>query len=675
MIVLAEAVYLRPAVLNGRQTFLSSDYLMLHMTRLAFAEENLFGPHHTLPAWSPREFLGAPFAANLQSFPWIPTRFVLLLFSPETAIVPAVAIAVLLAAVFMYLFCRRCGFSEVAAAASGWTFACAGYFSSRVAAGHLPLLEAYPALPLLLWLADRALDPARIASRRWDIAWLALASACVALAGHPQLPAYAIAATLAYIAWRGRGWLRVRLAAGVALGLGLTLAAWWPMFLLIGKSTRVLPLDPPDNDISFPYGRILALFDPGIDGWPPILHPADGHIFSGYPNGSYFWDTESYIGLAPVAAAAALLIVALVRRRAPSSRSQFVALLGTVALLCSLPFLDPWRHIVPGMFLRSPARLLYLTTFSLAAALGAAVDAALHWKGGGKWIYAAVPIGLLLHGADLGAWSHRFAIGVDTADIRDAEEPLHAWDIGDRRMAYELTRWLCRRQYDEIGTFDSVLLARPYRALLALGGFPPGYNNQMVDGARLALPALQAGAVALVLTPGGRRDLTPIGRLAGLNVYRVPDPEPRAGFYGAESVEYLPEDAIPGLLQSRGSGKKLFLPAAAQTLAVPAANSAAHGTVIYHRPSSDEIQLEVSADGPGVVNVIESYDPGWRAQVDGRPAPVIAANGFTLAAAVTAGKHTVRFHYSTPGRKLGLALSCAAAALLALLIVGKSLSR
>ena len=268
MVVLTEAVYLRPSFLSGKEALVGGDYVQLHMARLVFAEEGLFGPRHTLPSWNPHELLGAPFAANLQSFPWIPTRLILLLLNPEVAYAPGVEIAALLAAVFTYLFCRRAGLSEVASAAAGWTFAAAGYFSSRVLAGHLPLLEAYPALPLLLWQVDRALDPARAGRHRWDLAWLAIASGFVAVAGHPQVPAYALGATLLYVMWRCRGRLRAQLAAAMTLGAALGLAAWWPMFLLIQKSTRMLDLDPPDNDVVFPYRRLLALLYPGADGWP-----------------------------------------------------------------------------------------------------------------------------------------------------------------------------------------------------------------------------------------------------------------------------------------------------------------------------------------------------------------------------------------------------------------------
>jgi uncharacterized membrane protein YfhO len=100
----------------------------------------------------------------------------------------------------------------------------------------------------------------------------------------------------------------------------------------------------------------------------------------------------------------------------------------------------------------------------------------------------------------------------------------------------------------------------------------------------------------------------------------------------------------------------------------PAAKAGSSGTVIYQRPSSDEIRLDVSSSGAGFVNVVESHDPGWSAEVDGQPAPFYAANGFTLAAPVSAGTHTVRFVYRTPGRATGVLLSFLAAGMLAGLV-------
>ena len=101
MLVLTEAVYLRPEIVTGASSLMGSDYEMLHRWRLAFARQGLFGARHTLPAWNPHEVLGAPFAANLQGFPWIPNRLVLLLLDPSVAFGAGVAIAAALAAILL----------------------------------------------------------------------------------------------------------------------------------------------------------------------------------------------------------------------------------------------------------------------------------------------------------------------------------------------------------------------------------------------------------------------------------------------------------------------------------------------------------------------------------------------------------------------------------------------
>jgi multidrug transporter EmrE-like cation transporter len=530
--------------------------------------------------------------------------------------------------------------------------------------GHLPLLEAFPALPLLLWLVDRALDSTRAGRHRWDVAWIAIATACVVLAGHPQIPAYAVGTALLYALWRGRGWLRARLAGALILGSALSLAAWWPMLLLIQKSTRILDLDPPENDIVFPYRRILALFVPGIDGWPAGF---GRQVFHGYPNAAYLFDTASYIGLAPIAAAAALLLLCCLRKRWPEGRFLFLAAVGFAAFAGALPLLDFLRHLSSAVIFRSPARLLYLTTFSLSVALGAGVDAVLAVKSRRKLVYVAVAVGLGLHGFDLGAFSRPWVIPISrSADVLGGQDQLLARTIGDGRMAADFATWSSRRRFDDIGTFDSLILAKPYRALLDLSGAAPRLNVQIINGAALARPALQAGGAVLAMTPHFRPDLLLAGSRSSLNLFSVPDPAPRASFYGPQSVKFLSEDTIPNALRTHVFTKSLILMPERSRSAVGAVASV--GTVAYKRPSSDEILLDVSAGGAGFVNVVESYDPGWLAEVDGQPAEVFAADGFTLAVPVPAGKHAVRFLYSTPGRTPGMVLSLLAAGLLAGLV-------
>lgn len=655
--ILTEAVYFRPSVWSAG--LFGSDYRELHARHIAFARDALFGPAHFLPNWYPHELLGAPFAANLQSFPWIPSRLLLLFVDAQFEYLVGIGLAALLAAVFTYLFCRRVGISEIGSVAAGWTFACAGYFSSRVAAGHLPLLEAYPALPLLLWLVDRAVDPSRLRSRIRDLVALALAAACTALAGHPQVPAYALGSAFLYVLARGQGRRLFLAAAALALGVGSTLFAWLPMLLLIGRSTRILNLAPTSNDVAMEYGRLRALILPGIDGWPEFLHRQK--IFSGYPNNAYFWDTASYIGLLPLFALLFLLVRALAGKRGPSRPFLFLTLMGTLAFVLSLPAAEPLHHFVHGTLFRSPARLLYLCTFCVAVALGAAIAIfqRIRWMNP-RVRYAMLGVCLAAHAIDLGGFARIFVRPAQPDDFPVNYEKIINAEIGSGRTASDDPAYYQR--YDDAGIFDSILLANPYRALLGLAGLPRDLNEQRVDASEFSLPALRFASVRFVITSEDRDDLECLGKSADENLYRVPDPVPRAAIYDIAHIDTFPPDALLDAFLAHPDRERLLLPTG---WPVRQGNPESHRSEIsYSRPSSDKIHLEATASAPSYAYVVESFDPGWSATVDGAPVPVILANGFALAVPIQPGSHAVDLLYRTPGRHAGYLLSLASVAVL-----------
>jgi hypothetical protein len=681
MLFLTEAVYMRPEILLGTSSLMGVDYEMLHRSRLAFAREGLFGIRHALPAWNPHEVLGAPFAANLQGFPWIPARLVLLLLHPSVAYGAGIAMAAALAAIFAYLYCRRAGLTRIGSVAAGWTFACAGYFSSRVTAGHLPLLEVYPALPLLLWLVDRALAPERGQKRRFDLAVLALCCTCVVAAGHPQVPAYALAAAFLYVAFsglgaRGRGVgarLRARVAGAMVLGIGLALAIWWPMLMLIGRSTRLLHLAAPDNDVVMPYSRLLALIVPGIQGWADPVELADKNSFTGYANNSWFWDTASYIGIMPLVAIAALLVVCIAGRRMPHWRWRFLTFAGVGALVCSLPPAAPLLHLLPGTLLRSPARMLYISTFCAAAALGAGVDAVrgVRWPRR-KWIVNAVlTIFLAFHFADLWRFAHWFIETYPRAYDAPAFQAILDHEVGSGRIAAarEALASSYEDRFDDAGGFDSIFLARFNRGYLALAGEPPDTNEQVFDASVLPVHALQAMGVSFVITTDDRTDLELAGSTDDAKLYRVANPAPRADFFAANRAEFAAEARIPALFAAGSWNRLLLTPDAKRYLPAAPGVTGPPARIEYLRPSSDEIVVNTVGPEPGFVHVLETFDSGWIATVDGATTPVIPANGFAMAVPVAAGSHTVRMRYRTPGRLTGVWLSLVSLALLTGLIL------
>jgi hypothetical protein len=83
-------------------------------------------------------------------------------------------------------------------------------------------------------------------------------------------------------------------------------------------------------------------------------------------------------------------------------------------------------------------------------------------------------------------------------------------------------------------------------------------------------------------------------------------------------------------------------------------------------------RLELACDSPagGWAVVLDAWSPGWRAEVDGDPAPIVVADAAFKAVRLPPGRHAVVFTYRTPGLRAGAlvsllaALLCAAALLL-----------
>lgn len=445
------------------------------------------------------------------------------------------------------------------------------------------------------------------------------------------------------------------------------------MSLLIQHSTRILPLAPATNDIAMPYGRLLALISPGRDGWPGNIDLTGENLFHGYPNYAYFWDTVSYVGLLPLFAMLLLLVLRFTSKRSMSAPFAFLTVLGIGALLLSLPLAQPLYRLIPGTFLRSPSRLLYLCTFSASVALGCAVN----WFMASDWfslrlgqiILVACLVG---HVADLGAFTRLFVQPEVAEEFPRPFAEVLDRDLDGSRIASE--DMAHHGRYHDAGIFDSILLANPYRAMLGLAGLPPGINEQAINAATFPLPALQAAGVRFVITFETRRDLELVYSTEQENLYRAPDPFPRTAFFGGPQIDFAIGNTILDRFIAEPRRDKLLLPVEAERTYTPEAHpDLAESKVnavpaIYSRPSSDEIHIQTAPDRSGFVGVLESYDPGWSATVDGAARPVVLANGFTMAVPVTPGKHLLILRYSTPGRRLGILLSLGSAVLLACLL-------
>lgn len=169
---------------------------------------------------------------------------------------------------------------------------------------------------------------------------------------------------------------------------------------------------------------------------------------------------------------------------------------------------------------------------------------------------------------------------------------------------------------------------------------------------------LELSGVEYVLTlhdpgAGGRLELLrkSRGRYEDVLTYRVRDTLPRA--FAAAGARIVGDGAVIRTLIDPGFDPRgeIALPGGA-----PSPPGVA-GEVRIARLGFDRVRLEAETTAPGYVVLLEAWDPGWRATVDGRPAPLLRANLIFRAVPVPAGRHTVEMLYRPVEALVGAALS------------------
>jgi hypothetical protein len=86
---------------------------------------------------------------------------------------------------------------------------------------------------------------------------------------------------------------------------------------------------------------------------------------------------------------------------------------------------------------------------------------------------------------------------------------------------------------------------------------------------------------------------------------------------------------------------------------------------------ADRVRLEAELSQPGVVVLVDTYDPGWRVTVDGRPAPLLRVNMAFRGVKVPAGRHVIEQVYRPWTLVYGLAASAMAALAAAAVVLSR----
>jgi hypothetical protein len=98
-------------------------------------------------------------------------------------------------------------------------------------------------------------------------------------------------------------------------------------------------------------------------------------------------------------------------------------------------------------------------------------------------------------------------------------------------------------------------------------------------------------------------------------------------------------------------------------------------TAAFARDALDEVVIETEAEKPGLLVLLDSYYPGWRARVYETPVAIRRANHASRGVEIPAGKQVVTFSYEPATFRVGLFCSLIAAAVLAGAAMGAYLGR
>jgi hypothetical protein len=203
------------------------------------------------------------------------------------------------------------------------------------------------------------------------------------------------------------------------------------------------------------------------------------------------------------------------------------------------------------------------------------------------------------------------------------------------------------RGYNQLAPPDTLaLLARADtggRALVlpdALGGFDPA--DWLLDLTGVTRIAARTGE-----WPDRWRSLPLVAAGGGWEVRRRAGALPRAWLVGA--VERRPAGEILDRLPALDARRVALVAEGAAPQLPTVVGAAPAGTVRLAERAPDDVGLEIDAARPALALLGDRFDPDWSVEVDGAPRPLVRADGIFRAVAVPAGRHTVRFHYRTPG--------------------------
>ena len=255
-----------------------SDVTISHYPNLHYLQRSLASG--SIPLWSNTIMSGYPFAANPLSGMWYPPLWLALFFHGATGLNIVVALHLLLGAYGMLIFLREKGLPYEVALLGGVAFQLMPKVHAHFAAGHITMVCAVMWTPWLLWILKRYQK--KQGYRAAVLSGMILgAIALVDL----RWAAYAGGLWVAYsiyifgnAAWGGwkkdaagfwkaaSGWC-LKTGMAVLLALGIAAPQFFPLMAFSPLTTRNLMTSADNLSFALPVERLINLLFPDIGGY------------------------------------------------------------------------------------------------------------------------------------------------------------------------------------------------------------------------------------------------------------------------------------------------------------------------------------------------------------------------------------------------------------------------
>jgi hypothetical protein len=623
---------------------MTNDTVKLFLPWMQVAREELLHGH--LPLWNPYAFSGYPLLANAEAAPFSPL-FLATLFVPlPKQIVAMAGLKIFLSLLFTYLFVKREGGSDAAAAFAAVAYA---FSSFQTVCLYYSVSAVTALLPMLLFAILGALDRQ---SRRAAV-FVAVAVATICANGHPESVVHvAIAAAIVLVTDFGlsadrRDWIRRfrRPLVGALAGVAIAAPVWVPAAQQVLLSTRYADLRAGGaHRMQIPATAAWALLNPNGFGNPAR------HNWSWILN--YMIVSESYVGLLVLV----LFVAAALSPRTSTRMRWWIA----VAVLTFIAAMD-WTFIghalnsIPPLSVAANDKLRFVSLFFVIVVAARWLDDV----GRGRAISLAIAATPIV-AASLYVYRKQSAIlrPLDLAGIVAViafAALCLVWRSRPRIVAAAACALTLAELFCFNVDFNRLVDARYFRPMLpieqALRAHAPGQPFRVVGLDWVLLPnaAAQYGLEDVRGSdPMSLASYTRILRGAGdvapgtdvIRVLKIDDP-----FLDFLNVRFLmtePDSAVGGKwrLIYRGADGALF-----ENLAVRPRFSSAYGTAeVVHRTST---RFDLRVDTTAATTVVSSQPaaPGWCATVNGRRTGLRVVEGAFLGFDVPAGRSEVVLFY------------------------------